>query len=135
MIRLADRLAPCWQCTSTFFPSFVRFSIVSQSVMRSGEISVLWSQGMWMYSGSLNDWAFGVVGVSPASSGKYSYAVAKLAAVAAVSGIGESSAGFSLISGVCWGLEAVLKGFKTSRATLITTSKRAASSAVGSRYR
>src|SRR4051794_9542633 len=111
MIRLADLLAPCWQCTSTFFPSFVRLSMVSQSVMRSGEISVLWSQAMWMYSGSLGGWALGVVGVSPEpSSGKYSYAVAKLAAVAAVSGIGESSAGFSLISGVFCILEAVLKG-------------------------
>lgn len=87
-----------------------------------------------MYSGSLNDCALGVVGVSPEPlSGRYSYAVAKLAAVSAVSGIGESSAGFSSGFGAWWLPEAALNGLLTSRATLMTTSKRAASSAVGSR--
>jgi hypothetical protein len=57
---------------------------------------------MWMYSGSLKGWALGVVGVSPeASPGKYSKAVVKLAAVIAVSGMGESSAGFSLMPVGC----------------------------------
>jgi hypothetical protein len=87
-----------------------------------------------MYSGSFSGCALGVVGVSDeASSGMDSNAVAKLIVDAAVSGIGESSSGFSLTSGICWLLEAAVKGLVTSRATLMTTSKRAASSAVGSR--
>lgn len=84
-----------------------------------------------MYSGSFKHWAFGVVGVPLGDSpGKYSKAVAKLAVVMAVSGMGESSAGSSLVS---VHVGAALKGLTTSRATLMTTSKRAASFAVGSR--
>lgn len=67
----------------------------SHSDINSGPISVLWSHGMCTYSGSLRGCAFGVVGVSARSSGKYSKAVEKLAAVSAVSGIGDSSAGLS----------------------------------------
>lgn len=53
-----------------------------------------------MYSGSLKGCARGVVGVSATgSSGKNSKAVEKLAAVRAVSGIGESSMGLSCVSG------------------------------------
>jgi hypothetical protein len=86
-----------------------------------------------MYSGSLNDCALGVVGVSASSSGGYSNAVAKLAPVRAVSGIGESSLGFSFSSDCA--LPYASKGLRTSRATLITKSNREASSADGSRYR
>jgi len=90
---------------------------------------------MWIYSGSLKEYALGVVGVSAVpSSGIYSKAVAKLAVVTAVSGMGESSAGLCFI-GEAWAFEALStsKGFETSRATLITRSNRDASSAVGSK--
>lgn len=127
MIKLAERLAPCWQWTRTFLPAKVFLSIVSQRYIRSVPMSVLWSQGMWMYSGSLGvSVALGVVGVL--SSGMYSKAVAKLESVAAVSGTGDRSCMTSSNEA-----RAGWNGLATSRATFITTSKLRASSAVGSR--
>lgn len=80
-----------------------------------------------MYSGSFGG-AVGVVASSWAG-GKYSNAVAKLQAV---SGIGDASFGRSLSLAF---LAATSKGFKTSRATLMTTSNLDASSALGSEYK
>ncbi|KAG7141065.1 hypothetical protein HYQ46_007890 [Verticillium longisporum] len=70
------------------------------------------------------------------SEGWNSNAVAKLALVTAVSGMGLSSAASMGLSVISWSaLCAVPKGLTTSRATLMTVSNLAASSADGSRYR
>lgn len=96
-----------------------------------------------MYSGTLSALALGVVGVFiELSSERWnSHAVEKLAFDPAVSGIGLRLDDNPLPreEGPCKeGLACsclASKGFRTSCATLMTTSKREASSAVGSRYK
>lgn len=96
-----------------------------------------------MYSGALRVLALGVVGVSIELSSECwnSQAVEKLVFDPAVSGIGLRLDDNPLprAEGPCKeGLACACpasKGFRTSCATLMTTSNREASSAVGSRYK
>lgn len=67
------------------------------------------------------------------SEGKYSKAVAKLASVIAVLGTGLKSEPTGLTILRLAG--SISNGLRTSLATLMTTSNREASSAVGSRYK
>ena len=143
IINVADRLAPCWQCTRTFFPSFTRDSMVWHRSHSSSFTSVLWSHGTWMYSGSFFSTAgFGVVGEDSVElDGWTSNAVANDIVEAAVSGVKSrrsgplvESEGFEELPSFCSPSSVIsLNGFFTSLATFMMTSNFIASSILGSK--